>query len=272
MKVACQTITWGGVVGHPAGVTSVKDLFYLANGPDEQALRDVAQAGYDGVELFDGNLNRYADQQERLEGMLRDNGLTLVAVYSGANFIYADALEDELARLEMAAKLGRRFGARFLTVGGGAIRAGGTREGDYEALARGLDKVVALARRYGLEANYHPHLGTMSQSSEALAKIMRLTEIPLCPDLAHILAGGGDPVEVVRTYRDRIPYIHLKDYADGAFLPLGEGQVDLGGVVAELSGDHAPEWWTVELDETDRSPLEVATQNRRRVEELVAAV
>ena len=258
-------------MGHPAGVTSVKDLFYLANGPDEQALRDVAEAGYEGVELFDGNLNRYADRQERLIAILRDTGLTLVAVYSGANFIYADALEDELARLETAASLGQRFGASFLTVGGGAIRAGGTRESDYDALARGLDMVVSLARRYGLEATYHPHLGTMSQSSEALAKIMSLTEIPLCPDLAHILAGGGDPVEVVRTHRDRIPYIHLKDYADGAFLPLGEGKVDLSGVVAELSGGYAPEWWTVELDETDRSPLEVATQNRRKVEELLSA-
>ena len=29
MKLAYQTNTWGGVVGHPAGVTSVKDLYYL---------------------------------------------------------------------------------------------------------------------------------------------------------------------------------------------------------------------------------------------------
>jgi inosose dehydratase len=32
MKLAYQTNTWGGVVGHPVGVTSIKDLFYLANG------------------------------------------------------------------------------------------------------------------------------------------------------------------------------------------------------------------------------------------------
>ena len=38
MKLAYHTITWGGVVGHPAGVTSVKDLYYLANGSTEKAL------------------------------------------------------------------------------------------------------------------------------------------------------------------------------------------------------------------------------------------
>ena len=41
MKLSCHTITWGGVVGHPVGVTSVKDLFYRANAPSEPALRDV---------------------------------------------------------------------------------------------------------------------------------------------------------------------------------------------------------------------------------------
>ena len=53
MKLGCQSITWGGVVGHPVGVTSVKDLFYRANGPSEAALRDIAAAGYAGVEMFD---------------------------------------------------------------------------------------------------------------------------------------------------------------------------------------------------------------------------
>ena len=44
MKLAYQTNTWGGVFGHPAGVTSVKDLLYLANGSTEEAMRDIAAA------------------------------------------------------------------------------------------------------------------------------------------------------------------------------------------------------------------------------------
>jgi inosose dehydratase len=270
MSVACQTITWGGVVGHPAGVTSVKDLYYLAHGPDGGAVRDVAAAGYDGVELFDGNLQRFADKPTILERLLQDTGLTLLAVYSGANFIYDEILDDEFWRLESAAKAGQRFGATFFTVGGGAIRAGGVRDRDYEALARALDRVTSLAKRYGLQATYHPHLGTISSSPDELHQIMKLTDVALCPDTGHILAGGGEPVEMIKTYRDRIPCVHLKDYAGGRFLPLGEGEVDLQGVVEALGGSHATGWWTVELDETDRDPLEVAKQNRRTIDELVA--
>src|ERR671939_620013 len=95
VKLSCHTITWGGVVGHPVGVTSVKGLFYLANGSTEQALRDVAAAGYSGVELFDGNLVEYEERPEELERLLTETGLQLVGTYSGDNFVFPDILEEE---------------------------------------------------------------------------------------------------------------------------------------------------------------------------------
>ena len=74
MRLSYQTITWGGVVGHPVGVTSIKDLFYMANGSTEEALQDVAAAGYEGVEIFDGNLREYEDDPAVLKKMLADSG------------------------------------------------------------------------------------------------------------------------------------------------------------------------------------------------------
>jgi inosose dehydratase len=269
MSLGYQTICWGGVVGHPAGVTSVKDLFYVANGSDEQALREIAAAGYDGFEMFDGNLQPYVDDPGLFEGWVRETGLQLVAVYTGANFIYDDILEDEFWRLERAAAAAERFGATFLNFGGGAIRHDGPRSTDCDALARGLDRASALAERHGLVATYHPHLGTISQAPEQLDRLLALTDIRLCPDTAHILAGGGDPAHVIRRYRDRIAYVHLKDFADGQFLPLGEGRVDLPAVLAALGGSHNGGWWTVELDTTDRPPGEIAAQNKRVLEALL---
>ena len=46
MKLAYQTNTWGGVSGHPAGVTSVKDLLYLTNGSTEEAMRQPVFYAY----------------------------------------------------------------------------------------------------------------------------------------------------------------------------------------------------------------------------------
>lgn len=100
----------GGVIGNPVGVTSIKDLFYRANGSTETALRDVAAAGYAGVEVFDGNLVEYENCPEELRRILRETGLELVAVYAGANFIYPDVLDDELWRIEKGASLAAGFG------------------------------------------------------------------------------------------------------------------------------------------------------------------
>ena len=60
MRVGYHSITWGGVTGDATGVTSVKDLVYRVPGDMHRALRDIAAAGYEGVEMFDGNVADFA--------------------------------------------------------------------------------------------------------------------------------------------------------------------------------------------------------------------
>ncbi|MFC4766307.1 sugar phosphate isomerase/epimerase family protein [Effusibacillus consociatus] len=248
MKLGYQTNTWGGVVGHPAGVTSVKDLYYLANGSTEQALTDISAVGYKGFELFDGNLMQYIDRKNRFQDLLTTYSLEFIAVYSGANFIFAEILEEELWKIEKVAAFASEMGAQHLVVGGGAIRANGVLETDYNALADGLNKVVAIAEKYGLIPSYHPHLGTIVQSPEQLDKLMPLTSINLCPDTAHIEAGGGNPAEIIKKYADRIKYVHLKDYENGEFLPLGKGKQNYHEIMQVLKKANYQGWVTVELD------------------------
>lgn len=248
MKLGYQTNTWGGVVGHPAGVTSVKDLYYLANGSTEEALKDIAATGYTGFEIFDGNLMQYIDKKEELKKLMNDHSLDLIGVYSGANFIFPDILEEELLKMEKVATFASELGATHFVVGGGAIRTNGILESDYIDLGHALDKVVAIAEKYGLIPSYHPHLGTIVESPEQLDKLMSLTSIYLCPDTAHIEAGGGDPVEVIKKYSSRIKYIHFKDYDNGQFLPLGEGHQNFDEMIKALEEINYDGWITVELD------------------------
>ena len=258
MKLAYQTITWGGVVGHPAGVTSVKDLYYLANGSTEEALKDIAAAGYEGFELFDGNLMQFANREDELQALTKPLNLALVAVYAGANFIYPEILDDEIHKIEGAAKFAARLGATHLVVGGGAVRAAGVKEQDYQQLGAGLERVVALARQVGLVASYHPHLGTCGESPEQIAKVFQYTSINFCPDTAHQQAGGGNPAELIRIYGERIKYVHLKDLKDGNFLPLGQGQLDFPQILSALNDIHYDGWITVELDSYAGLPIEAA--------------
>ncbi|MFF1415346.1 sugar phosphate isomerase/epimerase family protein [Streptomyces sp. NPDC058289] len=273
MKLGYHSITWGGVVGHAQGVTSVKDLYYRANGSMQKALADIAAAGYQGVEMFDGNVADFADRPEELRQLLEDAGLELVSVYTGANFIYADCLPDELWRVERAARLAALFGAERLVVGGGARRAAGVADEDYDRLGRALDRVVDIAENLGLNATYHPHLTTIVESPAELEKIMSKSRISLCPDTAHLAAGGGDPAEVIRRYPDRISHIHLKDFRPdpAAFLPLGQGVIDFPDVLAAIREVDFDGWLIVELDEYAGDPQEAARSSKAYLDDLLAA-
>lgn len=271
MRLGYHTITWGGVVGDPTGVTSVKDLFYRVNGPMEVAIGQIAAVGYAGVEMFDGNVADFADRPEALRATLDAAGVELAGVYTGANFIYDQILDDELHRVRTAAELARTFGATNLVVGGGARRAGGTVDADYEVLATALDRVTDLAQEQGLTACYHPHLSTIVETPDDLDRVMPHTRIGFCPDTAHLMAGGGDPAELIRKYRDRVHHVHLKDLdtASSTFLPLGQGDVDFHGVIGALADVAYDGWLIVELDSYDGRPEDAAATSKAYLDSLL---
>jgi inosose dehydratase len=270
LRLGYQANAWGGVVGHPVGVTSIKDLFYVTPGDTLDTIARIARAGYGGVELFDGNLLELADDAPALQSALDSHGLALIGVYSGANFVFGDVLGEELWRIRRAAELGQRFGAEHLVVGGGAQRTSPPTDEDYDRLGRALDEVVGIAEAHGLTPTFHPHLSTIVENPEQVARVFERTSIGFCPDLGHLVAAGGDAVELVNGYADRIPYIHFKDVtAEGAFVPLGEGVVDFQGVVGALRSAGFDGWVTTELDGYPGDPDAAAGQNREYLRRLL---
>lgn len=271
MKLGYHSQTWGGVVGHPVGVTSIKDLFYRTNGSMENAIRDISAAGYAGTEMFDGNLVDYADQPQVLLNALAEANLELVSVYSGANFIYADVLPDELHRIHRASELAATFGAERLVVGGGARKAAGTTDEDYLRLGEALDRVTDIAAGYGLSATYHPHLSTIVESPDELERLMVNTGIGFCPDTAHLAAGGGDPAALIRRYPDRVRHVHLKDFRQDPFqfLPLGEGDLDFPDIIQAIRESGYDSWLMVELDSYDGDPKVAAEISKKYLDQLL---
>jgi inosose dehydratase len=271
MKLAYQTNTWGGVFGHPAGVTSIRDLYYLANGSTEEALRDISSAGYASFELFDGNLLQYADRKDELRFLMQSLHLEMVAVYSGANFIYPDIWGEELAKIGQVARLAADFGATYLVVGGGAVRSTGTVDQDYQQLRQALEKAAELAHQTGLVASYHPHLDTCVQAPDQLEKLFKYTGIGLCPDTAHVQAGGGDPAAIIRHYANRVNYVHLKDIKQGVFVPLGQGEQNYHQILTALKDIGYDGWITVELDSFP-DPKRGAEISKTFIQQVTAAV
>ena len=126
----------------------------------------------------------------------------------------------------------------------------------YTAAANELGR--RLVEKHGVKLAVHPHVGSLVESREDIARVMDGTDpraFFLAPDTGHLAAAGCDVVEVFRTYGDRVVHAHLKDYRQpaapgqrGAFAPLGTGNVDFPGIVALLEARRFDGWLDVELD------------------------
>jgi inosose dehydratase len=263
---------WGPLGGNAVGVTSIAQLTYRTFADIERAIREIGEAGYEGTELFDGNLLDYEGRLVDLRKVLRAAGLKLVAVYSGANFIFDDVLGEELQRIERAAAAASEMGAEHLVVGGGAKRARGVKRDDIQKLGAALEKVVRIARKHGLAAHYHPHLTTIVEGPAEVRRVFKETSIGFCPDTAHLAAAGGDVPAMIREHRDRISYVHLKGWQSDpfAFTPLDQGTLDIKAVTRALDDIGYGGWITVELDSWP-DPKAGAAQSLAFLEQLKAA-
>lgn len=268
MKLGYQCNTWSGVFADAFGVGSIKDAFYgnvimpISLNELNTIFHEISTAGFEGVEVFDGLIVPFEEKAEELQELLRKNGLELVAVYSAANFIFQDVLREELFKIERVAKIARKLNAEFIVLGGGALRHDGTKEEDYKAAGKGLDRAARVVDECGLKSCYHPHAGTIAFTREQLEKVMHFSSINLCPDTAHIALGGSDNLKVIDTFFNRINYVHLKDLSDKGFVELGEGSLPLDKIVNLLKKKGYNGWLTVELDASNKTPLESAKISR----------
>ena len=86
VRLAYQANCWGPLGGNAVGVTSIGQLTYLTFGDMGRAIASNRSAGYQGVELFDGNILDYPGGAKALASALSAAGVKLVAAYSGVNF------------------------------------------------------------------------------------------------------------------------------------------------------------------------------------------
>lgn len=137
----------------------------------------------------------------------------------------------------------------------------------WSTLLMNLDRIARHAEGRGIRATLHPHVGTLVEGAGDVARVLDGAAIPLCLDTGHLLAAGVDPSALVNAATSRIEHVHLKDVdtalaervrdgeigyaqavAHGLYRPLGEGGVDVTGIVATLENAGYRGWYVLEQD------------------------
>lgn len=137
----------------------------------------------------------------------------------------------------------------------------------WKTLLTNLDRLADHARSRGVEVALHPHIGTMIETGAEVQRVIDGSEVGLCVDTGHLAAAGADPGAIVAANPERMRHVHLKDVdgslaarvADGSlpfgdavrqgmFRPLGEGDVDIAGIVTSLEAAGYDGWYVLEQD------------------------
>jgi inosose dehydratase len=267
------------------------------NVPDGIAVLDhVAEAGYAGIDLGPvGYLGNGAELRDRLAA----RGLTLAGGYVPLPFSDPDALSSEIGYLDAMLDIldGAPAGqaprptladagspARLAAPGAAASQPELGLDADgWQRFAAGLTMAAGRCRDRGYEPTFHHHLGTYVEAVWEIERVLELTDVSLCLDTGHLLAGGGEPVRGLREWSGRINHIHLKDarrellasivadrapmqeiWQRRAFCALGQGDVGMDEVLQAISDIGYSGWLVVEQDifPDPAEPLQAVADNQ----------
>jgi inosose dehydratase len=284
--VACAQLTWKNV-------------------PEDQVLGEIARAGYVGApagpyrRTAEETKARYAEfglmpapgylsgefwKADQLETLVeRADNYARFARDVGCSEVY-------IAASGFDSYVGRRGKTRKQVAGHVQAEDMMTDE-EWKQFIVTLNAVGRATLNHGVKSCFHNHVGSTIETAEEFDRMLSEADpelIFLGPDTGHLAWGGVDVVPFLAKYASRIKTIHLKDVSGtvvdrgvreqwdydtfvkhGLFVELGEGVVDLPGLLQLLDGAGFKGWIIVETDVTQKpTALESASVSRNYLKSL----
>jgi inosose dehydratase len=261
--------------------------------PFGQAVSEMALAGFQGCSIG----HKYPSDPEVLKAALDLRGLQVSEPWTSTYFTIAnmrqktiEAFEQTLAHIRALGGtelVVAEFGAssHLLPVDVFANRPVFT-DAQWDALTWGLDTLGKIAASAGMRLSYHHHMGTGVMTRADVDRLMASTDpslVNLLLDTGHIAFAGDDPLDLARTYADRIGHVHMKSVRPeivrrvrdeslsfqegvelGVFTVPGDGGIDFRPILEVLADADYEGWLVVEAeqDPNKANPLEYAKKAR----------
>ena len=156
----------------------------------------------------------------------------------------------------------KKYIGKIVVIGPNGVRRNGYDFSAHKAaIIAALNEVGKAVTDLGLTAVLHQHTGTCVETRDetyAVLEGMDTRVIKFGPDIGQLQKGGSDPVQVVKDFLPIVEHMHLKDYSGGreylGYCPLGQGKVDIPGILALMDGRKTAGLVMVELDSPPPQP------------------
>ncbi|MDO4549034.1 MAG: sugar phosphate isomerase/epimerase [Clostridia bacterium] len=243
--------------------------------PWQRCMDEMAQAGYEGVEL--GPWGYFPNTNPALKQALDARSLTLVAATVGADFLDDDSVDGMCATIaDMSALMADFAQAKYIVLlpgmytdlqTGEVVMNPQLTDEQWKKYAANVQRAADAVSIHGLVPAFHPHVDCHVQTEAEIERLLEDTDVGLCFDLGHHVYGGGEPISFYRKHSDRIPYIHIKDcdmkvkarmdaekwsfaraVTEDIMVEPGRGSIDFKQMYAALTEKGYDGWVVVEQD------------------------
>jgi inosose dehydratase len=281
VKIAGAPISWG--VCEVPGWGPMLD--------PERVLREMTSVGLHAIEL--GSPGFFPDDPAEVRAMLDRHGVEMIGGFVPVvlhDAAWADRTREEIDRVSrhLAAAGGTWFITAVVVDPDWSPRYE-LSEDEWQHMAMMFAEIDRIAGQHGLRQAIHPHVGTLVETASDIQKVLDISNVGWCLDIAHVSVGGYDPVAFAKNYPDRVRHVHLKDVKfdvaarlnagelslkeavfEGMFCTLGEGEVDVVGAIEALEAAGYDGWYVLEQDTSIEG--EVPSEGSGPVEAVAASL
>ena len=205
----------------------------------ETAFKQLASAGYDGVEVsaIDGMsehlvLSRWRELAPEVKRLSKDYGLELLAM---------EQPKQDPETMEAAMQAAVATGIPIINCGPGGKTDD---EASFQASVDSLGKLAERAEHYGVTLCVKAHVGQSVYNTPTTLRLMEAITSPafgIDMDPSHIYRAGENPVEAIEAVISRVKHVHIRDCKgrqQGPGKPEdqanGRGDIDLVGYIRTL--------------------------------------
>jgi inosose dehydratase len=236
--------------------------------PADRVLSEMRELGLSATEL--GPTGYLGQRPEQVLQLLDGYGLRLIGGFLPVPMhtcTDADLDEARAAMGTLAAAGAQVVVLAARSADGSYDRKVRLSEEEWPVLLATLKRLQQIAGELGLTPTLHPHVGTAIEDRASVLRLIDSSDVLLCLDTGHLLIGGMDPLELLGVAADRVAHVHLKDVRSavaatvsagdtsyiaavraGLYTPLGDGDLDVTGVVRALEKSGYQGWYVLEQD------------------------
>ncbi len=245
-----------------------------------QAITDVADCGFEGLEFPSEVVRRFEDRLHVFEEILDTAGLRLSSLLQRVNLLDKDKADEQVEKAANSARFAGSTGRGNLIIHHSEALNAPVTDDDWLTVGAIVEEIGCRCQDFGINLCFMPKARHFGDSEKDLKRLLSITNpevVYLALDTAELVLAGMDPAKVIKSYQQRLRSVRFRDASGakrraevtssrpGTAPQFGRGAVDFEVVSKALVDIKYDGWVTVDVTGEAAGAKEAALSGYRFV-------